>query len=112
MVRRSDAPWTSWATVDDYTDAKGGGSALDAHEDGAGSVVVTGSVGNPTHLVTRRSDDDGASWQTVDDYQYASGMATFGGALAADGAGNLYAALTGTDAGGAQHWIVRKLACK
>ena len=117
IVRRSDASASAWSTIHDLAAPAGTtlGGFGGVHEDGSGAILLAATfpdASDVTRALTRKSTDDGATWQMLDDYQYASGQATTAGGWAADAAGNLYAAVAGTDAGGSSRWLVRKLACQ
>jgi hypothetical protein len=108
VVRRKAPAPGGWTTIDRFPTR-----AIDAEQVGE-QIIVVGTVdqNGVERVVTRRSDDGGATFKPVDDYAYAMGMASFSSAVTSDPRGNVYAAIVGRDTGGANHWVVRKLACE
>ncbi len=118
LVMRSSDQGANWQTVDDYNYLPGTNTWFEnIGVDPAGNLFTVGCAkmgpgGQTGHWLARKSADHGASWQTVDDFSYGSGWAVLPRAIAADSAGNLYAAgyvtpLSGPQAG-ISVWIVRE----
>ena len=111
IVRRSSDGGTSWTTVDNYVSAAGNHSTAQAVTvDNAGRLWVAGNdVGS---WLVRRSDDRGASWVNSDVFLIPGRFPVAYG-LAADVAGNVFAAGYGATPENEVHsefWMVRKLA--
>jgi hypothetical protein len=111
FVRKGTNGGTKWNTVNQFklpsgTYAEGRGIAIDAND----NIHVTG-MASSTQLnwVTRLQSAATGTWSTTDLFSLAPNQATFGKSIAADPAGNLFAAGYGYDAAGVYHgWIVRR----
>jgi hypothetical protein len=100
----------TWTTIDTF-----GTLVRDALRVDDQVIIVSGlqqATGDVDQVVTRISTDGGATFGPLDEYSYVAGKHTRGGALARDGAGNVYAAISGQDGTDDTHWIIRKLACE
>jgi hypothetical protein len=97
-----------WETIDQFETR-----ATDVEVVG-GQLLVVGEVESfgRVSIRSRRSFDNGLTWNPLPDYSFVSGQSSFAGQIAADGTGNVYAAVAGRDADGVPHWLVRKLACQ
>jgi len=107
VVRRRAAGGT-WSTVDRF------GSRANDVVVVENQVIAVGGTDSASgeSVTTRRSDDGGTTWRPLDDYKYMNGTGSSSGQLTADPRGNVYAAISARDSGGANHWVVRKLACE
>ena len=111
IVRRSTNGSTSWTTVDNYLAAAGNHTTAQAVTvDNAGRIWVAGN--DVRSWLVRRSDDRGASWVNSDVFLIPGRFPSASG-LAADVAGNVFAAGYGATPENEVHaefWMVRKLA--
>ncbi len=107
VVRRRAAGGT-WSTVDRF------GSRANDVVVVENQVIAVGSTDSASgeSVTTRRSDDGGTTWGPLDTYKYTGGTGSSSGQLTADPRGNVYAAISARDSAGANHWVVRKLACE
>ena len=111
FVRKGTSGGTRWSTVDQFnlpggTYAEGRGITIDSND----NVHVTG-MASSTQLnwVTRQRSAATGTWSTTDLFSLAPNQTTFGKSIAADPAGNLFAAGYGYDSASAYHgWIVRR----
>ena len=105
-----------WQTVVDFQYVPGSNAfAAGLTKDGAGNIYAAGDARDGAglwHAVAMKSSDAGANWAIVDDYADLTGASNSGpgydAGIAADAAGNLYAAGYDWAPGGPSTWFVRR----
>jgi RNA polymerase sigma factor (sigma-70 family) len=104
MVRKSRDEGQTWTTVDDFAGGRTSVNIVyEACTDARGVIYATGFAAYPgCHWITRRSvTGEPGTWVTDDDFVAHKNESYMGQVLAADAAGNVYAAgYSGAPAGG------------
>lgn len=108
IVRRSMDGGQTWQTVDTLTNGSGSASAEAVAVDASGRVFVAGATS--AGWLVRVSSDGGSTWANSEQFTYPSGRGQYIRSLATDSSGNVFALGTATDAVGAGHWVIRKMA--
>ena len=107
IVRKGSNGGTSWKTVDDYhASSLNADMAMGFGTDSHGNLYAIGQLQLYSGLqwVVRKNPGGVGVWQTVETVPNASGSR-----LAADNAGDLFAAGWVYDASQVAHWVVRKM---
>src|SRR5439155_9952076 len=115
VVRRRLAGQSSFTTADNFTTPGNGAGALAVTTVAAGpsaGVYVVGddsATNGSQNWIVRKSVDAGSTWAIVDTFELTSGVGSnTAQAVAADGAGNLFVAGSGSAPSNLNlHWLVR-----